>query len=324
MPSIRTSTKTLSVYGGAGGQGTRISSSFKPGSIYGSCQSNPAADFTFCMSGNEKATMQNLNSRLASVIQKVQSLKNSNSELERKIHDWTASHTVAARNYSQYMATIESLHEQIQHISHSNTETVLNIENASLCANDFRQLYKTEVAFRKSVETDAAYVRKQMDEMTLIRSTLEMEYESLKEERILLQKNHEEISTLEKKFTEQTDDLESMTTKVRTLKTYFHELQIDRDTKESMNTSLEANLQDSSTLYAAQLAEFQKIINDLESKLKEIRDNITAKKKDSDTLEVEIKKYRLLLEEMNSDVQVARKKIAVIKVVESSETVSMH
>lgn len=55
--------------------------------------------------------------------------------------------------------------------------------------------YELEQAIRTWMETDTAYIRKVMDEMTLTRSTLEMEYESLREECIILEKNHEEVQT---------------------------------------------------------------------------------------------------------------------------------
>lgn len=67
--------------------------------------------------------------------------------------------------------------------------------------------------------------------------------------------------------------------------------------------TLEASLQDSATPYTAQLEELQKLITDLELKIKQIHANITCNKQDYDTLlevktnlETEIKEYRLLLE----------------------------
>lgn len=105
------STKTLNVYGGAVGQGTRISYS-RP--FYGSSlRFDPPGGLTFHISANEKAIMQDLNDRLASFIQKVHSLESKNAELERKIKEWCASHTVASHEYSGFLVSIESLKNQV-------------------------------------------------------------------------------------------------------------------------------------------------------------------------------------------------------------------
>ncbi|MCJ8737938.1 hypothetical protein PDJAM_G00029720 [Pangasius djambal] len=359
MPSSFKSygTKTLSVYGGAGGQGTRISSC-RPELFCGSSwQSNTADGLTFHISDNEKAIMQNLNDRLASFIQKVHSLESSNAELERKVNEWCASRTVVSHEYSGFLATIKSLQDQIQDISKSNGEAGLNIQNASLVADDFRSKYELELGIRTWVETDTAHTRKVIDELTLTRSTLEIEYERLREEHVLLGKNHEEekarihaeagdqvkvcvdgapstdlnqaltkiredyeavvaknhrdqevwyqnkISAVENKCIEQTEDLEYNTTELSQLKSYFHKMQIELQSQLSMKMSLEGSLQDSATRYAAQLAELQKFITDLELKLKQIHANITENKQDYDillevktNLEAEIKEYMSLLE----------------------------
>ncbi|XP_075701234.1 keratin, type I cytoskeletal 19-like [Rhinoderma darwinii] len=181
-----------SVYGGAGGYGTKISTSSGFGGSLGS-SFQLATNSEVLLAGNEKQTMQNLNDRLATYLDKVRSLENSNGAFELRIKEWYSKHSgIVEVDYKNYYQTIEQLKNQILNATMDNTQILLQIDNARLAADDFRLKFETEQSLRFGVEKDIMGLRKVIDDLSLTRADLEYQIESLQEELGYLKKNHEE------------------------------------------------------------------------------------------------------------------------------------
>ncbi|XP_043080716.1 keratin, type I cytoskeletal 18 [Puntigrus tetrazona] len=190
--------RAASIYAGAGGQGTRISTASYSGvrsgiglpSMSSSIQVS-ATGATGEIMGNEKMAMQNLNDRLASYLDKVRTLEQANSKLELKIREALEKRGPDVHDYSRFQPIIDDLRKKIFDATTNNARLVLQIDNARLAADDFRVKYESELSIRQGVEADIAGLRKVIDDTNLNRMNLESEIEALKEELIFLKKNHD-------------------------------------------------------------------------------------------------------------------------------------
>ncbi|KAI4832543.1 hypothetical protein KUCAC02_015507 [Chaenocephalus aceratus] len=171
------SSRTLSVYGGAGGRGTRVSSASQ-GYAPTSGGFNLTDGLDLHVGANEKATMQNLNDRLSSYLEKVRKLEKENEQLDKQIREFCQNKVHISHDYTIYFAIIEDLKDKVRgnsFASRLNSKTVLDIDNAKLAADDFKM-------------NGHRWLKRVLDEMNLARMDLESQYEALKEELIMLKR----------------------------------------------------------------------------------------------------------------------------------------
>ncbi|GAA6102444.1 keratin, type I cytoskeletal 19-like [Tachysurus ichikawai] len=143
--------------------------------------------------GNEKWTMQNLNSRLASYLEKVLSLERANGKFEQQIKEFYESRSSTSRkDLSKYYIIIEDLQKQIISKTAEKQQVFVKLDSANLAATDFKIKFETEKNMRLSVEADMARLRTILGETELATKNLQMQLSGLEEEIIFLKKSHEE------------------------------------------------------------------------------------------------------------------------------------
>ncbi|KAJ6654751.1 hypothetical protein lerEdw1_006614 [Lerista edwardsae] len=288
-----------SVYAGAGGSGSRISVSRSVGlgSSYlggggGGGYGGISSSFSLSGSGvvqNEKETMQDLNDRLASYLEKVRSLEAENRRLEIQIREYMEKKGPSIQDWSRYYDIIEDLKSQIFDHTVENARVVLQIDNARLAADDFRVKFEAELAIRQSVESDINGLRKVIDDTNMSRLQLESEIENLKEELIFMKKNHEdEVNSLQSQIANSGLTVEVDAPKSQDLSKIMAEIRAQYD------MLAQKNLEDLDKYWSNQITESTVIINQNTKELETHRGTVTELRRTVQTLEIELESLRNL------------------------------
>uniref|UniRef100_A0A8C3BUM6 Keratin 18 n=1 Tax=Cairina moschata TaxID=8855 RepID=A0A8C3BUM6_CAIMO len=298
-----------SVYAGAGGSGSRISitrssslgSGFGAGygasygaSYGGSYGGGYGGSYggSLLLSGsgvvqNEKETMQDLNERLATYLDKVRSLEQENRRLEVQIREHLAKKGPSTQDWSHYWEAIEDLRAKIFDSTVENARTVLQIDNARLAADDFRVKYEAELAIRMSVESDIAGLRKVIDDTNMARLQLEGEIEALKEELIFMRKNHEEeVRSLQAQVSGSGLTVEVDAPKAQDLGKVLAEIRAQYD------ALAQKNLEDLEKQWGQQISESTIEITQSSKEVDTARSTVVDLRRSAQTLEIDLESLR--------------------------------
>lgn len=260
----------------------------------------------------KKETMQDLNDRLASYLDKVRSLEADNRGLESKIREYMEKKGPQVRDYSHYVKTIEDLRDQIRASRMDNAHLILQIDNASLAAADFKQKYEEELASRQSVENDIHGLRKLIDDTNITRLQLETKIETLKEELLIMKKNHEEeVRGLQAQIANSGLTVEVDIPKSQDLGKIMADLraqydELARKNQKELDKYWSQQIEESTTIVTTQNTELSKS----ESKLKDLRRTLQSlemelelmrnQKSNLENNEREVQaRYNMLMEQQN-------------------------
>ncbi|KAE8574766.1 hypothetical protein XENTR_v10003569 [Xenopus tropicalis] len=280
---VRISSSSSSSHSGSNGSRTCIS---KPNPF----PSSPGTfdctmDFRETLSApNGKETMQNLNDRLASYLEKVRSLEEANTGLESKIQLWHRNRAQNhKRDYSVYEKTIGELQSQLVDGHMNGAKIKLQMENAKLAFDAFKRKYETEKTIRTALEGDLESLRRAMDNLTIVRTDLEMEVEGMRKELIYMRMGHEEdikLAQFQKKGASVDVKIDAPPS-VDLAKTIA-------EIRKEYETLIEKNRREASEWYSHQSSSVQQEVNSNTEALQNSRNQIKDLKRTLQTLEIEL------------------------------------
>ncbi|XP_053309968.1 keratin, type I cytoskeletal 19-like [Spea bombifrons] len=282
-----------SVHGGSGGKGISISrhyassvgcsSGFSHADHFGSQRVHGGwkNDGMFCF--NEKETMHLLNDRLASYLEKVCSLEQENSQLERNIREWYEKHQPhALPDFSKFFKMIKDLQSQIAASYAENAKIFLQLDNAKLAADDFRNKYEIEQGLRSSIEADVQGLRRVLERLNMERSDLEIQAQCLQEELQQMKKNHEEEVNCLKAQLGMRVNVEVDAAPSVDLNKVLSEI------RQQYENSMEKNLREVESIFLARSEELNREVVSGSEQLQSVNNELIELRRTLQTLEIEL------------------------------------
>ncbi|XP_026541820.1 keratin, type I cytoskeletal 23-like [Notechis scutatus] len=280
------------------------------------------------MGGNEKRTMQELNDRLASYLEKVRSLEEANTQLEGCIREWHQKRSHGTqRDFKDYEHNISDMHERIETGRVTNAGLVLQIDNAKMATEDFRlnslgkPLCFTEMGQyipgsmrRKNMEThgtpkdfkvNVKVNKTPQEDLSKILAGIRADYEAIieKNRRSLDSWFQQQIGNESSEGQHNHEELQNSQKEICELNRTLQTLEIDFQTELNKKFALENNMAETKARYTFQLQSIQNLIKKCEEELSKFRHDIKCQNNQykvlfgiKTRLEREISTYRQLLD----------------------------
>ncbi|XP_028665057.1 keratin, type I cytoskeletal 18 isoform X2 [Erpetoichthys calabaricus] len=239
------------------------------------------------ISGNRKETMQGLNERLAKYLEKVRNLEESNEELERRIKELMKEKCPKVRDYTPELDKIHALNDEVRKKNLENARIMIQIDNAKLALDDFKNKYDQEAAICNTVEKDCQALKKMKADNDSTITRLNTELDGLKEELSFMQKNHkDEMSALKPNLPKDLVTVEVDHPEGPDLNAVLNEL------REQYEAIVKKNKDDAESWYQSKTQVIQKEVDQNTEAVQNAKNELSDKRRTLQSLELELETLR--------------------------------
>ncbi|XP_039618736.1 keratin, type I cytoskeletal 18 isoform X1 [Polypterus senegalus] len=239
------------------------------------------------ISNNRKETMQGLNERLARYLEKVRNLEESNQELERKIKELMKEKCPKLRDYTPELDKIHALNDEVRKKNLENARIMIQIDNAKLALDDFKNKYDQEASICNTVEKDCLALKKMKADNDSIITRLNTELDGLKEELSFMQKNHkDEMSALKPNLPKELVTVEVDHPEGPDLNAVLNDL------RQQYEAIVKRNKDDAESWYQSKTQTIQKEVDQNTEAVQNAKNELSDKRRTLQSLELELETLR--------------------------------
>jgi len=150
---------------------------------------------------DDKQTLRGLNDRLSGYVGRVKQLERENLDLQRQIDEILAKRkTPEKQDWDKIEKPLDELKKKIKDIAMANAKLLLQIDNAKLANDDFKNKLNAEKKARKAIEKDLEELKKTIEDTKLNYKQTKKEIDMVKEELAHLDEEHkDEVDVLREK-----------------------------------------------------------------------------------------------------------------------------